>query len=335
MRIFPTYYDLESLRGPIPYQMQGERKLYKRSDFWRLRYRVQRYMRYVPLEEMEQRNADIFTNLTTLTAEGQIGLEILPKDDQYLSWMELWIHIFEEYALRGLQLEKSFTRKIQFPKPTAPLPAKGSRELEERRIDPTGKLIKYGNREWLKETWLTGRWRLSSASYYASDQLCAARRDSEMMLEVSIPNFLRHPQATTEINDEYPETLASVDAMNITCETDYYLACFARSYIPRMFDDFGANSCLIVMDEKTFRRRFEAAIAKVLPNSLWMSNQVGYIDPLLPKGIPNTYFAKHFRYSYQSEFRFVVLPPENCERLEPVFIDLGPLTDCCDFLDVS
>jgi hypothetical protein len=249
--------------------------------------------------------------------------------------MELWVHILEEYALRELHVEKSFARKVQFPKPTAPAPAKGSRELLDRHIDPTSKLIKFGNQKWLKETWLTGRWRLSSASYYASDGLCAARKDSELVLEICIPNFLRNPQATNEINDGYPEILASVDAMKVTCETDYYLACFARNYLPRLFDDFESDSCLVVMDEKAFRGKFECAVAKALPNALRMSSQVSYIDPLLPKGIPNAYLAKHFRYSYQNEFRFVVLPSENRKRLDPIFLELGPLTDCCEFLSVA
>ncbi len=54
-----------------------------------------------------------------------------------------------------------------------------------------------------------------------------------------------------------------------------------------------------------------------------------YVDPYNSKGADlDVFFAKHFRYWCQREYRFAWIPPmRHTEALEPFFVELGPLTD--------
>jgi hypothetical protein len=42
-------------------------------------------------------------------------------------------------------------------------------------------------------------------------------------------------------------------------------------------------------------------------------------------------FCKHFRFAYQTEFRFVLMPEED-RQLEPLFLSLGNITDIADIV---
>src|SRR5437660_987436 len=82
--------------------------------------------------------------------------------------------------------------------------------------------------------------------------------------------------------------------------------------------------CLIVMDEKVFTQKMLNAFASLHPRWSASYRRVDYVDPILPKNHPRVHFAKHFRYSYQDEFRFVWIPLPASQVLQPVIIDLGP-----------
>ena len=321
---------MSSFAVPIPFEIVDGQKMLRRSDWWRLGYRVQRYMSYLSLDELDERNKDIFANVSTLTPQGQIGFPPV-KGDSIFPWMELWTHVLEEYSLRGLGLPEGFIRDVQLPVPTGDGAAKGARELQRRGLDPEGKLIKFGKEEHLRDAFKTGRWRIAPASSYRGDS-CRARQDSELELAYRVPRFQRHSSATDELDDRYPDSFVALQDFQAKASGDYYAACFARTFIHRLFDDFSANSCLIVMDEKIFTQKMLNAFAAFRPQWSALCRKVDYVDPILPKNHPDVYFAKHFRYTYQEEFRFVWMPPQASSVLPPVFIDLGSLSDCCELL---
>jgi hypothetical protein len=80
---------MSSLAVPLPFEIIDGKRMLKRSDLWRLGYRVQRYVSYLSIEELDERNKDIFANLTTLTPQGQISLPPI-KGEPPFPWMELW-----------------------------------------------------------------------------------------------------------------------------------------------------------------------------------------------------------------------------------------------------
>jgi hypothetical protein len=77
----------------------------------------------------------------------------------------------------------------------------------------------------------------------------------------------------------------------------------------------------------------KASGESVLPGWQFYFDNVTYRDPFRPTKNDDVLYSKHFRFSYQSEFRLtwespgpVLLP------LNPIFLELGPLTDYCDLL---
>jgi hypothetical protein len=316
---------------PIPYEIADGKKMFKRSDLWRLQYRVTRYMAHIPNEELDERNTDVFSNIMYLTPEGQLAPTMIGGDSP-IEWTELWTHIMEEYGLRGRGMPGGFVTNAQMPRPVGEgRLAKGTLALQRRGISPNGKIIKFGREEHLREALLKGRLRIAPASSYQGDS-CRARQDSELEISYRWPAFVRHPDATQLPDERFPNRLAAVMRFSAIAPSDYYTACFARTFVHRLFDDFDANSCLVVVDEELFKQKMLAGFATFRPKWPGICRQVDYIDPLLPTSHPDIYFAKHFRYAYQQEFRFVWKPPVPVRKLSAAFIETGPLHDCCELL---
>jgi hypothetical protein len=62
-------------------------------------------------------------------------------------------------------------------------------------------------------------------------------------------------------------------------------------------------------------------------------NAVEYYDPLLvTPGEVDVLTCKHFRYAYQKEVRVAWLPPGPIQTLEPIFVELGSLSDIAEVL---
>jgi hypothetical protein len=272
--------------------------------------------------------------LTILIAAGKIAVST-PVDGKQFSWIEIWTHILEEFALRGMGLPGKCIDPAFMPKPTAPIPAKGSTESIGRAGTLTNALMKYGNKEWLAKTLATGEWLISPASYYSDPALGHARYDSELEFSIYLPTFEPTMRPIPGIEGMYYDTLKDVHIFSTRAGSDYYLVSLARGLIYRMFDDFHSDSCLIIHDEMEFKRRMLGAFGKAKPGWFGNCRVVDYIDPCMPKNAPDIYFAKHFRYAYQEEFRFVWTPPTPATRLSRFTLDLGPLGDICELLALN
>lgn len=60
------------------------------------------------------------------------------------------------------------------------------------------------------------------------------------------------------------------------------------------------------------------------------------VDPYLSdKGDLDPYICKHFRYSYQMEYRYIWRPPEDTDTLEPIFIEIGSMHDIGEMITLS
>ena len=60
---------------------------------------------------------------------------------------------------------------------------------------------------------------------------------------------------------------------------------------------------------------------------------VEYIDPLLPKSLTlPVAFAKHFRYSYQSEHRFCWFPPHPITKAMHCDVEIGSVKEFGDLI---
>ena len=131
--------------------------------------------------------------------------------------------------------------------------------------------------------------------------------------------------------DEYATT-------TIKMPTDYWMFCAADQLDPRLFADFEADCCVILM-RKPFIERLASRIPPQLRNVKMSIGRVHYVDPLgamspgmaVKPSMP-IHMTKVCRYAYQREIRFVCLPNTLTESLEPRPVQIGSLLDIAELV---
>jgi hypothetical protein len=288
-------------------------KTIPRHVLWRRQYRNYRYLQYLSKEELLQRAKDVLANQLTLTDERKIGFYDFVLDGDYL--LKVWTHVLEEFVLRGYvppaPFEKSSIDDIQVPKYEWPGLDKA---IENFRAIVTDKsvLIKFGKDEHLRVMIEVGSLRVSSAASYADPSLNPAIRDSELELSLlSLPSEV-HLEVFDGKTGHSKGTLTPTGNVKWTMKarTNYYAYCLASRFDPRMFGDFEADAFVVIKDPVRFVEAIQAKWDQRIPEWDGVAMPVTYVDPFARyKSEPDVYFSKHFRYSYQKEFRCIWLPP--------------------------
>jgi len=302
----------------------------------RRQYDQHRYARHLSQNELDRRIRDVLLNSLTLTTEAKIG--ILPVDAQGVIWMEKFIHVLEEMQLRHGPYPAGFTRNIlhsePFPALVSALAQKAVEVFKKRRLEPGSVLIKYGKRDHMESLFANGNLRIQPASYFTSKGLNGAVRDDERRLPLSfalnrdeIRKIVLNPQ---DVPDVMPDQ--RVDVL-FESSADYWIYCVTESIESRLFVDFEADACVIVRDRSQFTDRLRGVASVGLGSVMHQAGSVEYIDPLLPITakifLP---FAKHFGYSYQSEYRFCWFPKNPISQLQSVDLTIGSLEDIADLI---
>jgi hypothetical protein len=102
-----------------------------------------------------------------------------------------------------------------------------------------------------------------------------------------------------------------------------------------LFGDFEADSCVIIHRPKEFIKLIQQEFDKQIRGWKSKSSPVTYVDPFhIESKLPDIFFSKHFRFSYQKEFRIVWLPPEPVAILEPIFLELGNISEYCEIISL-
>jgi hypothetical protein len=291
---------------------------------WREEYRKNRYLEHLADEELRQRQRDISQNVYSFTAAGEMVV-----GQRHQQWDILMAHVLTEAQIRGTQLEHPL-RVAGYHK------QKRASEVWAATPKPQKPfLVKYGRRIHLEPMLNEGLLRLSPASKYR-DALNAAVRDTELEFteewhgaSVSAPengDYSIPPQLWTPL-----PMIGNVKA-RLTADADYYTACFSNRFDPRLFDDFDADSCLLIMDPSAFVQKLQTSANEHLPNWRFSNANVRYRDPFHPLLDNSIVYAKHFRYAYQDEFRCAWQPPAACGDLEHLTITMGQLEDVATLL---
>ena len=108
-----------------------------------------------------------------------------------------------------------------------------------------------------------------------------------------------------------------------------------------LFEDFEADSCVIVHDPSAFAQRLKDAVQLQLPGWDSLCGCVQYIDTYAPnprdfmKPDIDLCFTKLRSHSYQQEFRFAWVLPQDQERQDPLKafkVQLGSLEQIAEFV---
>lgn len=301
-----------------------------RHEVWRMMYRKNRYCRHLNQQELAQRIRDVFTNLLLLTPEAKIGVHP-PTNPDGVKWMELWTHVLEEMELRHGPFPNGFGPDVihreTLPNLVGELASKAAGILAAKGLRSGDVFIKYGKAEHMRSLYENGAMRIQPASYYAASTHNGAIRDDELSLTLSLA-LSRDDILKIVINpQDVPEgPIEKRLEIKTDARADYWLYCVTTGVQSRLFVDFAADSCVIIKDKDRFMRLLDTQGAQELAGTRFRYGQATYVDPLLPKtGIIDVPMSKHFRYEYQSEYRFVWIPEQRSGDLSYRELEVGPL----------
>jgi hypothetical protein len=242
-----------------------------------------------------------------------------------LDYLRMETDAWEEMRLRGyMPLPALDTKRLQIAKRLSddvwcqrPDWIANSR-LSLDKYEQPRMLFRFSETRWNKEFIELGRVRVSPASKYNDTAAINAVKDDELRLEWYDG---RLTQQVLEVND-------------------YFCLCLSSEYDYRLFSDFHSDSCVAIKDPAAFSERLQAAILqhnKEYPGSRiaqLIQSPIVYVDPFIlvpPEEAVEVQFCKHFRFAYQTEFRFVLIPADG-RQLKPVFLNLGPIADIAEIV---
>jgi hypothetical protein len=304
-----------------------------RYEVWSHRYTCRPYLVGAREDRLAERFCDVFMNVVELGDNGKISPVPMAQTDEFI---ELFTHLRDEYGSRmgglpGDLVERARAPLAKYFENGTPIGV----TMFEGYPRPSGPiLVKYGRREFLEPMLRTGELRLANAGLYNQSGMLNSRRDNETERVFYVPTYNERLKGEThtelqglriEFNDEDIE-LPLVFG-------DYYLLSLCDRIHCRMPTDFDADAAIVIRDPVLFTERLSAAFMARHPGFEVMSGKVIYYDPYRDYSKFDTAeMAKHFRYAYQHEARVVFRPRRKTERLEPVFLNIGPMTEYADLV---
>ncbi len=310
------------------YRRQQEEKI----KGWQAHYHERRYLQAATSDQLAQRHADVCGNLATLSREGRLVFPSSEADKDY--WLCLFLHVLEEYKSR-----KQKPRDIPY---TSSTKAQNLALEKYQSIEPGQALIKFDKHEHMRNLFENGELRISPASSYFDPSLNHAIYDNELMFD----QYIRGEEVCFKYPDKQSGDIRNMKPVgdvhiSTSLKTDYYVYCMTHTLKDRLFNDFSADSCVIIRDVSEFSNRLKAAVESQLSGWSLYSDSVEYIDPYdaglrLSDPTPNLFFSKHFRYWYQQEYRFVWIPstcmPNNLDRFQ---VELGSFSKIAELVDLQ
>lgn len=299
---------------------QGQTR--KRQEIWEAEYRANPYLAGKPLSHLVDRFRYLVESQATLTESGQLEFEV---EKQLAIWhLSRLTHLFMEFGARG-GIPAGIEPKL--PTLTHPEAPRGVVAYRSRKRPEPGQLFKFGKHRWLLPMLEQGSIRFAPASSYRDASLNAAIQDDEL-------GFTYFPGKAGPPLTKLPQP-GGTDGVHMRHPSDFYVQCLSLRFAPRLFDDFEADSCLIIYDAKEFGRRVMGALRTRFPDWFVTSFGMTYIDPDNPGDEPILLpTAKHMRYIYQQEQRILCHPRMPVRRLDAIMIESGPLGDIAEVVSV-
>ncbi len=269
---------------------------------WRNEYRNRRYLEHASTDALQTRLHDVVKNAYFCHSDG-----LLYSKGDATKWMQLLSHILEESTLRGTTLKK--------PPVTRYKNARRAAELwNALNIAEGAYFVKFGELRYLQPMYEDGTFTIFAASKYSEPSLNDAIRDTdERLLETlsvgGTVNFIEGMDY--KVPPEMRKPIPIIGPLKYTTEYDSncYVACFSRRYEYRLFDEFNSDSCLVIRDPRRFIERLRMCSEDKLPGWTGRGSPVTYYDPYHPSKSNDVIFLKHFRYTYQNEYRVAWEPP--------------------------
>ena len=308
--VFPTEKAIKSW---------GQSRTCYEPEYWEFEYRYHRYLSNIDLLALQRRYVDIAKNLACLASPER---HVIPLNTFLSSWY--WYR--KEHQTR-LELHlRGHNTPVPAPKPISSVSDKVPRRPSHPNAGDI--LYRYTSEQRVNDLATLGSIRMWHAEYYAKLEKNPARQDKEM----SKNEFLHGP--STVITAPNGQRLPVIGDVQVThTGPDYYLLCMSCDWDPRLLDDFEVSHCAVISNVDEFSLRLERATSTLVPGWLFYHNPVEYFDPYEspPRQCIDHATAKDFRFSYQREYRFLLMRldhgPDPQQYLD---IAIGNLTDCLE-----
>lgn len=296
-----------------------------KKEKWKETYQSRRYLQHCNHAELTERMDDILVNFYRFTADGRCVTFPYERNP----WLRLLADVMFEVECRQLASATFDVKNLHLDSSRYPNVIKASSLWSRLGVRQGECLFKFGQLKYQQDLFDKGVLRIISASSYKEAFIPAIKDD-----ELEVSQLVVKGRVVITDNEGVDREVETVGPCVIThsTPTDFYISSYAVLFESRLFDDFGADSCLIIRNVNEFEVRLKAAMEKSFPHSICLAGGVKYCDPYSPEREVDVYFAKHFRYQYQHELRFVWIPKVPQETLKPIFVELGCLSDICELV---
>jgi len=301
------------------------------ENFWRYSYYNYPYLLLETDSAILERFTDIFTNSLDISSEGKISITPMMENEARLD--RLLIETIEETNCRGILTQDSFSEAKEvvhsYFEHGEPI---GVKMFREHLTIQKQWLLKFSKKQYVKDMYKFGHFRISPASYYAKGSHIRAIKDLETARNYKLKALVDVLEGKTEI--EFKGQSIPIKCGFIPLQfmmNDYYLFSTCTEVSRRMPTDFESDAVLVIKNKTEFVKRIKKALLEQCPDWEFLEGTVYYFDPYndMPKDI-NQEFWKHFAYSYQREHRCILRQKGNVQpyyNLEPFFIEIGSLSD--------
>ena len=296
-------------------------------------YGKRRYLEKAAPELLDIREKDLSANTWTTNSDGSVRAILEPARRQFF-----FTKLIELQAERQL---RAGVGDIQFDETAITRLASRDYTPSRLRTPPSLPaspfLVRYSNERYIKDALNKGVIKINPATTYADPSLNSAQYDEELR-HFSVTPHERIPfklfGTDTSGGAERELPYQPLELFRYMEVPNFYVLCCAASFDCRMFNDFTADTALIIHGKEEFIRRVGDAVSKHVPRT-FSHGKVRYYDPYITARASELIpaFSKHFRYAYQDEYR-LVWKPSSGMRLDPFFINIGPVSDIAAIVEL-
>lgn len=282
-------------------------------QFWQNEYLFQSYLHNVKPDELIQRYNEISENMLFFTEKKRDVIPLRVFDSSWF-WYKKEFQTRLEIYLRKMSGRISIAKVV-------------TENNECYGIGMSNKIYKFGKKEHIENMLEFGKVRFTPAKNYSDGPEKDPRTDNELKKTRYIVN--NNARIITKDGKSIPvigDIRTEVKAPN------YYVFCTSLDYNKYMLSKFNYDSCLVINDINEFQNRIHRKIPTNLSNWYFEGLQIQYYDPYCyPK---NAFFesvlSKHFKFSYQREYRIFIDPLQYGEATGFLDLEIGNLEDICE-----
>lgn len=196
---------------------------------------------------------------------------------------------------------------------------------------------KFGKRDHIRQAFNDGILRIAPASSYDGPSLKPAQADNELEHSTVTPDehlWFECHGLDTECK-EVKFAIKPNELSRYMMIPDFHVWCCGLGYAARLFHEFNAEAVLVVRARNTFDNLISKAVSRHIPLATMKHGPLHYYDEYTTQRhqlVP--IFSKGISYLYQNEYRFAWSQPEG-KALQPFFVELGPLHDFAEFLELA